>query len=93
MILKLESGQVFAQGSCSFSDNLYNTDGETPRIFINIKIQDSQIPVVLDTGGFYLILHPQYEDVIDFENFTKVELENQYGFGAKYSKEICTSSL
>jgi hypothetical protein len=59
MLLRFEDGRPFAQGASTY---LYRPATEreiTPRIFVPVQIEDIQTETVIDTGGVYLVCHPE----------------------------------
>jgi hypothetical protein len=72
MLLNFEDGRQFAQGACSF---VYRpaTERETKhRIFVPVQIESIQTEAVVDTGGVYLVCHPEIADLLRLDLADKV---------------------
>jgi hypothetical protein len=73
MLLSFEDGRPFAHGACPF---VYRpaTERETVhRIFVPVQIEGIQTEAVVDTGGVYLVCHPEIADRL------RLDLADQVG--------------
>jgi len=60
-LLHFEDGRPFATGMTHYLDHP-TVDPARPRIVIPIWIGDVQIEAIVDTGGLYLVCHPEVRD-------------------------------
>ncbi|MDQ3815782.1 MAG: hypothetical protein M3347_17860 [Armatimonadota bacterium] len=60
MTLYLPDGRAFSTGVCDYAISTSAVDETATRLFIPVRVAglEMEIQVMLDTGGFYLILHP-----------------------------------
>lgn len=63
MLLQYQDGEPFASGACSFRGALAGRESEVPKVIVDIEINGIQTEAAVDTGGIYLIVHPDLVDV------------------------------
>lgn len=72
MLLRFEDGRQFAQGACSFVCRPATERETTHRIFVPVQIEGIQTEAVVDTGGVYLVCHPEIADLLRLDLAEKV---------------------
>ena len=70
MVLQFTDGRPFTTGVCSYRDWLSQEQIGTPRIVINIWIEESQTQAVVDTGGVYLVCDPGISHLLNLNSST-----------------------
>ena len=63
MLLQYQDGEPFASGACPFRDAFAGRGNEIPKVIVDIEINGIRTEAVVDTGGIYLIVHPDLVDV------------------------------
>ena len=64
MTLQFADGEVFCQGACRYLAKPAATGDSYIRPFLSIAVEGQTIEVAVDTGGFFLILHPEIAELI-----------------------------
>lgn len=59
MLLKYSDDSSFASGLCGFQDSLGTHGNSTPKVYIEVEIEDHRIITAVDTGGVYLVVDPE----------------------------------
>lgn len=73
MSLCFSDGRQFSRGSCPY-DHRPATDQEmSPRIMIQVEISGLSTYAMVDTGGVYLICHPEFANLLDLHDADALE--------------------
>lgn len=64
MTLQFADGTPFSQGACRYQAKPAATGDTYIRPFLSVKVEGQPIEVAVDTGGFFLIIHPELAELI-----------------------------
>jgi hypothetical protein len=73
MSLQFSDGSPFSSGSCSYERRPATEQETSPRILIQVAIAGVPTYAMVDTGGVYLICHPEFASLLDLRDIDLVE--------------------
>jgi hypothetical protein len=72
-MLYTADGLPFSQGASTFLSRPATERERTDRIFVPLQIENVQTEAVVDTGGVYLVCHPEIAELIGLDPRDKIE--------------------
>lgn len=73
MLLQFSDDRVFARGACPYEYRPATEREMSPRILIEVEIEGVRTQAMVDTGGVYLICHPEFAELLDLDDTVLVE--------------------
>lgn len=64
MTLNFADGTAFSQGACRYTAKPAASGDTYVQPFLSISVEGQPIEVAVDTGGFFLILHPEIAELV-----------------------------
>ena len=67
MLLQFSSGEAFATGSAKYDYAPVSEHEQTPRIILQVKLEEFRTSAYVDTGGIYLICPPHIAEELNLD--------------------------